>query len=44
MRISSLSEDLTNEKRVSVTPEMAKKYISLGFNLTLPKKYGFHYP
>ena len=42
MRISSLSEDLTNEKRVSVTPEIAKKYISLGFNLTLPKKYGFH--
>ena len=42
MRISSLTEDLSFEKRISITPEIAKKYISLGFNLSLPKNYGFH--
>ena len=42
MRISSLAEDLNIEKRISVTPEIAKKYISLGFNLSLPKNYGVH--
>ena len=42
MRISSLAEDFNNEKRISVTPEIAKKYISLGFNLCLPKNYGAH--
>ena len=42
MRISSLLEDLSLEKRVSITPEIAKKYISLGFNLSLPKNYGIH--
>ena len=42
MRISSLSEDLNLEKRIAVTPEIAKKYISLGFHLCLPKNYGVH--
>ena len=28
------------EKRIAITPEIAKKYISLGFNLTLPINYG----
>jgi len=42
MRISSLAEDLSFEKRISITPEIAKKYISLGFNLSLPKNYGSH--
>jgi NAD(P) transhydrogenase subunit alpha len=42
MRISSLSEDTSIEKRISVTPEIAKKYISLGFNLYLQKNYGAH--
>ena len=42
MRISSLAEDFALEKRISVTPEIAKKYISLGFNLCLPKNYGTH--
>jgi len=42
MRISSLLEDLSLEKRISITPEIAKKYISLGFNLSLPKNYGIH--
>jgi len=42
MRISSLAENIKLEKRISVTPEIAKKYISLGFNLNLPKNYGAH--
>ena len=42
MRISSLAEDFNIEKRISVTPEIAKKYISLGFNISLPKNYGVH--
>jgi NAD(P) transhydrogenase subunit alpha len=42
MIISSLSEDLNVEKRIALTPEIAKKYISLGFNLSLPKNYGVH--
>ena len=29
-------------KRIAITPEIAKKYISLGFNLTLPNNYGTH--
>jgi NAD(P) transhydrogenase subunit alpha len=42
MRISSLIEDINLEKRISITPEIAKKYISLGFKLSLPKNYGAH--
>jgi len=42
MRISSLSEDLSIEKRVSLTPEIAKKYISMGFDVSLPKNYSLH--
>jgi len=42
MRISSLAEDINFEKRISVTPEIAKKYINLGFDLFLPKNYGVH--
>ena len=42
MRISSLSEDLSIEKRVSLTPEIAKKYVSMGFDVSLPKNYSLH--
>ena len=42
MRISSLSEDLSIEKRVSLTPEIAKKFISMGFEISLPKNYSLH--
>ena len=42
MNLSSISENLNNEKRVAITPEIAKKYISLGFNLTLSNNYGTH--
>ena len=42
MNLSSISENLNIEKRIAITPDIAKKYISLGFNLTLPINYGTH--
>ena len=32
MYLGSISENKAKEKRVAITPEMAKKYISLGLN------------
>ena len=40
MNLASISENRDVEKRISITPEIAKKYISLGFSLSLPKNYG----
>ena len=42
MNLASISENHNIERRIAITPEIAKKYISLGFNLSLPKNYGFH--
>ena len=42
MRIVSISEDQKIEKRIAITPEIAKKYITLGLELSLPEKYGEH--
>ena len=42
MHIVSILENRNTEKRIAVTPEMAKKYIDLGFDLSLPKDYGSH--
>ena len=42
MNLASISENKDREKRIAVTPEIAKKYISLGFNLSLPNNYGTH--
>ena len=42
MNLASVSEIHNIEKRIAITPEIAKKYISLGFNLTLPNNYGTH--
>ncbi|WP_440919284.1 NAD(P) transhydrogenase subunit alpha [Candidatus Pelagibacter sp.] len=42
MNLASISENKNSEKRVAITPEIAKKYVSLGFNLTLPTNYGNH--
>ena len=42
MKIVSLSEDKNLEKRIAVTPDIAKKYIDLGFDLLLPEDYGKH--
>ncbi len=42
MRLVSISENKTIEKRVAITPEIAKKYVDLDFELSLPKNYGAH--
>jgi H+-translocating NAD(P) transhydrogenase subunit alpha len=42
MRIVSVSENKKIEKRIAVTPEIAKKYITIGFEVSLPEKYGDH--
>jgi H+-translocating NAD(P) transhydrogenase subunit alpha len=42
MRIVSISEDKKIEKRIAITPEIAKKYISLGFELSLSENYAEH--
>ena len=42
MKIGSVSENQKIEKRISITPDIAKKYISLGFDVHLSKDYGIH--
>ena len=42
MRIVSVLENQEIEKRVAITPEIAKKYISLGFEVALSENYGVH--
>ena len=42
MKIVSVSENQSIEKRIAITPEIAKKYISLGFEVFLSKNYGIH--
>tara|TARA_Y100000816_G_scaffold8794_1_gene5631 strand:+ start:776 stop:1864 length:1089 start_codon:yes stop_codon:yes gene_type:complete len=42
MKIGSVSENQNLEKRISITPEIVKKYISLGFEIYLSKNYGSH--
>ena len=39
---TSIEENQDIEKRIAITPEIAKKYVSLGFNLILPNNYGTH--
>ena len=42
MIIGSISENKDLEKRISITPEIAKKYINLGFEIQLSENYGKH--
>jgi len=42
MRIASILENQTIEKRIAITPEIAKKYIALGLEVSLPENYGEH--
>jgi len=42
MRIVSVSENRSIEKRIAITPEIAKKYLALGFDVSLSEKYGDH--
>ena len=43
MKIGSILENQQNEKRIAITPEIVKKYISLGFEVCLSENYGSWY-
>ncbi len=42
MKIGSIKENLENEQRIAITPDIVKKYKSLEFKIFLPKEYGAH--
>ena len=42
MKIVSVLENKNIEKRIAITPEIAKKYIESGFEVILSKTYGEH--
>ena len=42
MRIVSILENQKVEKRIAITPDIAKKYIALGFKISIVEKYGEH--
>ena len=42
MKIGSIIENLDLERRVAITPEIAKKFITNGFEINLQKNYAQH--
>ena len=42
MKVGSILENHNLEKRIAITPDIVKKYISLGFEILLSKNYGSH--
>ena len=42
MKIASILENQKIEKRIAITPDLVKKYISLGFEVCLIENYGIH--
>ena len=42
MRIGSISENKNYEKRIAITPEIVKKYTSIGLEVHLSENYGTH--
>ena len=42
MRVGSILENQNIEKRIAITPEIVKKYTSLGFEIYLCENYGSH--
>ena len=42
MKIASILENQKIEKRIAITPEIAKKYISIGIEVSLSENYGSH--
>ena len=42
MRIVSIQENKKFEKRIAITPDIAKKYVALGLEVLLPENYGEH--
>ena len=42
MIVGSISENINTEKRVAITPDIIKKYKSLGLEVNLSKNYALH--
>ena len=42
MKIGSISENKSSEKRISITPDIVRKYISSGFEVFIEKGFGDH--
>ena len=42
MKIGSVLENQNFEKRIAITPDLIKKYISIGFEVCLVENYGFN--
>jgi H+-translocating NAD(P) transhydrogenase subunit alpha len=42
MKIASILENQTTEKRIAITPEIVKKYLSLGIEVSLCENYASH--
>ena len=42
MKIGSILENQNLEKRIAITPDIVKKYLSLGFEIFLSENYGSH--
>ena len=42
MKIASILENQEIEKRIAITPEIAKKYLALGFEVSLSENYANH--
>ena len=42
MRVGSILENQNIEKRIAITPEIVKKYTSLGIEVCLIENYGSH--
>ena len=42
MKIGSILENRNLERRIALTPELVKKYISIGFEINLVENYGAH--
>ena len=42
MRIGSILENQNIEKRIAITPEIVKKYTSIGCEILLIQNYGIH--
>ncbi len=42
MKIGSINENQKVEKRIAITPEILKKYVSLGLEVLLSENYGSH--
>ena len=40
--IGSVKEDLSIEKRISITPDIIKKFSTIGFSINLERKYAEH--